>query len=266
MREIARKGEKLNKLLFNDSRQIEVQSVKESAGVLHARMILTTAEELKSLFGDTFATRKMTYFENQIEKAVYENYTIFEYVKEETGGIFEVEMKQKEKDTNTRIAELEKKDIEREAAIQKMKEEGVGEDYSSVLYVAKLQAQTLDDSDAINVKKLYPKWEDVVGEIVNAGYKFLYGDVLYKVRQDDTEIQEYYIPGQGTESLYEVIDETHAGTIEDPIPYNNNMELIEGKYYIQNEVIYCCTRSTGQAVYNNLTDLVGLYVQIAEAE
>ena len=254
----------MNKLLFNDSRQIEVQSVKESTGILHVRMILTTSEELKSLFGDTFATRKMTYFENQIEKAVYENYTIFVYVKEETGGIFEVEMKQKEKDTNTRIAELEKKEAEQAATIQKMKEEGAGEGYRSMLYVAKVQAQTLDDYDAIKVKNLYPKWKEVVGKTVSAGYKFLYEDVLYKVRQNNTTIQEHYIPGQGTESLYEAIDETHAGTVDDPIPYNNNMELTEGKYYCQDGVTYLCTRSTGQAVYNNLADLVGLYVQAIE--
>lgn len=30
-----------------------------------------------------------------------------------------------------------------------------------------------------------------------------------------------------------------------------------------NGVIYLCNRSTGQAVYNALADLVGLYVEIA---
>ena len=42
------------------------------------------------------------------------------------------------------------------------------------------------------------------------------------------------------------------------------MELIEGKYYSQNGVVYLCTRSTGQAVYHNLSDLVGIYVQVIE--
>lgn len=49
---------------------------------------------------------------------------------------------------------------------------------------------------------------------------------------------------------------------DNPIPYNNNMELFEGKYYIQNGVTYICIRSTGTAVYNNLADLVGLYVEV----
>ena len=65
----------MKKIVFNDSRQIEVQSVTESDGVLHIRMILVTAESLKALFGDTFATKRMAYFENQQQIAVYENYT-----------------------------------------------------------------------------------------------------------------------------------------------------------------------------------------------
>lgn len=98
----------MKKLVFNDSRQIEIQSASASGGVLHVRMILTSAEALKALFGDAFAVQKMTYFENQQEIAVYENYTEFKYVKEETGGIWEVEMRQKEADSETRISNLEK--------------------------------------------------------------------------------------------------------------------------------------------------------------
>lgn len=41
------------------------------------------------------------------------------------------------------------------------------------------------------------------------------------------------------------------------------MTLEEGKYYSQDGVTYKCTRSTGQAVYNSLKDLVGIYVEVA---
>lgn len=97
----------MKKLVLNDSRQIEVQSASASGGVLHARFILVTAESLKALFMDTFATKKITLFENQQVVAEYENYTEFQYIKEEVGGIYEVELTQKEADTNTRIANLE---------------------------------------------------------------------------------------------------------------------------------------------------------------
>ena len=47
-------------------------------------------------------------------------------------------------------------------------------------------------------------------------------------------------------------------------PYDGNMELFAGLYYVQNGVTYLCNRNTGQPVYNALADLVGLYVEVAE--
>lgn len=71
----------------------------------------------------------------------------------------------------------------------------------------------------------------------------------------------HYVPGMGTESLFERIDEQHDGSKYDPIPYIGNMALESGKYYSQDGVVYLCTRDTGTAVYNALADLVGLYVE-----
>ena len=102
-----------------------------------------------------------------------------------------------------------------------------------------------------------------VGQTVEKGYKFVHGDVLYKTIQDSLLIQEQYVPGEGTESLYAVIDETHAGTQENPIPYDGNMALEKGKYYSQDGVIYLCNRDTENPVYHNLSDLIGLYVEKA---
>lgn len=47
-------------------------------------------------------------------------------------------------------------------------------------------------------------------------------------------------------------------------PYNNNMALVENIYYIQNDIIYKCIRSTGVAVFNDLKDLIDIYVIQAE--
>ena len=41
------------------------------------------------------------------------------------------------------------------------------------------------------------------------------------------------------------------------------MELTEGLYYSQNGIVYLCIRSSGQPVYHALSDLVGLYVEVA---
>ena len=118
------------------------------------------------------------------------------------------------------------------------------------------------DLDALAVKDIYPAWKNLIGQTVNVDFKLTYDGKLYKVIQAHT-VQSDWIPGVGTESLYAVIDEGHAGTLDDPIPYDGNMELTEGLYYSQDGIVYLCTRSTGQPVYHALSELVGLYVEVA---
>ena len=106
------------------------------------------------------------------------------------------------------------------------------------------------------------KQDGRAGEL-NIGEKYQYNGKLWKVLQQHT-VQENWKPGEGTESLYTEVSKGHAGTKEDPIPYDNNMELEAGKYYSQGGVIYLCNRNTGIPVYNPLKDLVGLYVTVVE--
>lgn len=122
----------------------------------------------------------------------------------------------------------------------------------------------LTDTQALACKSLYPTWESYIGKSLKAEDKVTYKGALYKVKQNINSVLENQAPGIATAALYEEINETHAGTKEDPIPYNNNMELKLGKYYSQDGVIYLCSRDTGQAVYNPLKDLVGIYVTVIE--
>ena len=98
----------MKKLIFNDGRSCEVQTVEASGGVLHARFILQTSEQLKAFFKDEFGCKKITVQENGKE-TVFENYTNLIYIKEEAGGIWEVEMVQPEADLNTRMSAVEQK-------------------------------------------------------------------------------------------------------------------------------------------------------------
>lgn len=125
-------------------------------------------------------------------------------------------------------------------------------------------AQTLDDAEALAIKTVYAKWSELLGVTVAQGFKFQHEDKLYKTKQPSYTFTETYVPGTaGTESMFEVIDETHAGTINDPIPYSGNMALEEGKYYSQDGKVYPCIRDTVNPVYNKLSELVGLYVEEA---
>jgi hypothetical protein len=40
------------------------------------------------------------------------------------------------------------------------------------------------------------------------------------------------------------------------------MEIFNGKYYIQNNVIYKCIRDSGTALSHDLNTLIGLYVEL----
>jgi hypothetical protein len=125
----------------------------------------------------------------------------------------------------------------------------------------KINMLNLTDNQALSVKELYPRWEDKVNSTIEMGYITLYNDKLWRARQTHTAL-EVYPPSLDTASLYEVIVKDHEGTMEDPIPYTPPMEIFEGKYYTQFDVLYKCTRNSGTALTHDLFDLRGMYVEL----
>lgn len=161
--------------------------------------------------------------------------------------------------TESEIAELEEAKLRDEAA-EKRRPLTVGE-VGAMLIKQQINTLAVDDQTALRMIAFYPAWES--GKAYAAGDKMVSGGKLYKVLQAHTS-QSTWVPGAaGTESLYTRIDEEHDGTKYDPIPYNGNMALENGKYYTQGDVLYKCTRDTGNPVYNTLAELVGLYVEVA---
>ena len=126
-------------------------------------------------------------------------------------------------------------------------------------------SQSLDDSTALTAVELFPKWKELVEKKVEVekGFRFQHDNKLYRTEQPKYTFVDTYVPGTaGTESLFSKVDETHAGTYEDPIPYEKNMEIYQGTYYIQYDVIYLCIRSSGQPLQHDLSVLVGNYVEV----
>lgn len=118
-------------------------------------------------------------------------------------------------------------------------------------------AQSLDDRTALEAVCLHPRW--AADTAYPAGHKVRHQGRLYKCRQDHTSQADW--PPEAAASLWAEINESQAGTLDDPIPYDGSMELTEGLYYSQDGVTYRCIRSSGQPVYNPLAELVGLYVE-----
>lgn len=106
---------------------------------------------------------------------------------------------------------------------------------------------------------VYP-WYDFVGKVLPIGKIVSHNDRLWRVRQEHTVLKEYE-PSLATASLYEVIEKEHEGTLGDPIPYMPPMEIFEGKYYVENDILYLCTRSSGTALSHPLSALISLYVE-----
>ena len=135
---------------------------------------------------------------------------------------------------------------------------------SRMLITAQINTIAVDDNTALRMKEFYPAWEPGTAYTAAAGhpvgYKVQKDGKLWKLRQEHTS-QTGWEP-ENAASLWEQINETHAGTLEDPIPYEGNMALESGKHYVQDGVIYRCIRDTGNPVYNALADLVGLYVEV----
>lgn len=141
------------------------------------------------------------------------------------------------------------------------------EDYAKVKAMQILTAETkanintmsLSNKEALEVKEFYPEWSAASVE-VKKGERYQRDDLLWECIKDHTT-QELWKPSLETASLWKVVDEEHAGTQEDPIPYNPPMEIFKDKYYTQNEVLYKCTRDSEMPLSHDLSALVGTYVE-----
>lgn len=123
-----------------------------------------------------------------------------------------------------------------------------------------INAVEVDDSTALRMTFYYPEWS--AGVAYTVGFKVQRNGKLWKVVQAHTS-QVGWEP-ENAASLWTQICETHDGTEDDPIPYEGNMALENGKYYEQDDTVYLCFRDTINPVYHALSDLVGLYVEVAD--
>lgn len=124
-------------------------------------------------------------------------------------------------------------------------------------------AVAVDDNTALEAISLYPLWE--AGTPVTAGERKVYMGRLYKCRLDHTT-QADWTP-DFTPNMWTVIDVSHAGTINDPIPAAAGMEYIKGKYYIEAGTVYLMNRqgmTDGESIVLQYlpSNLVGQYFEV----
>jgi hypothetical protein len=128
--------------------------------------------------------------------------------------------------------------------------------------IEEMNALNLSAVEALEVQNWYPKWEDVPdGESLEMGMRYQYEGKLYVVLQTHNKLS-IYTPLNAASLYAEVVADENKGTKDNPIEYNGNMALEEGKYYKQYDVVYLCVRDTVNPVYADLIGLVGIYVEI----
>lgn len=160
------------------------------------------------------------------------------------------------------ISEDEQQAIDKARQLARIKERSrplTESEVLSMLLSQRVQEIEVDDNTALRMTDFYPEWEP--GKDYPVGYKLTRNGKLYKVIQAH-QSQAGWEP-ENVPAMFTEINETHDGTMQDPIPYSGNMALEQGKYYFQDEEIYICTRDTVNPVYHALSELIGLYVAIA---
>ena len=118
---------------------------------------------------------------------------------------------------------------------------------------------TLSDAEAFGAQELFDKWQPDTD--YKEGNRRRYEEKLYKCRQNHKSQAIY--PPPIVPALWEEIPEPGQGdTPDNPIHYDNNMKLELGKYYEQYGVIYVCIRDSINPVYNDLKDMIEIYVKV----
>lgn len=118
----------------------------------------------------------------------------------------------------------------------------------------------ISNEEALDYMAIIYPWDYYLDKVLTEGMMVTYEEKPWRVRQTHTPL-EIYPPSLATASLYEAIDKEHSGEVDDPIPYTPPMEIYAGKHYIEDGVVYRCTRDSGTALSHNLSALLGLYVE-----
>lgn len=130
----------------------------------------------------------------------------------------------------------------------------------SIVQIVKMKLSELNDNEAVDYSELYPEWSSRIGKEVTVDTRLWYNGNLWKVTNAHT-VQADWTPDTASSLFVKVAKDTERGTINNPIHYSINMELIKDKYYMENGVKYLCIRELAQSVWN-LKDLVDNYVTI----
>ena len=140
------------------------------------------------------------------------------------------------------------------------------EEVNNITFVALAETQVLDDNTAARHPEVFEEWREGVAYKVGNMRRDPLNGLLYRCGQAHTSV-EGWNPSL-TPAMWTVVDVSHAGTMDDPIPAARSMEYTYGLYYLDPEdgKLYLCKRQ-GEADGGKVTlhflphELVGQYFE-----
>ena len=101
-------------------------------------------------------------------------------------------------------------------------------------------AVNIPDTQALEMPDMFPSWEDVLsnGVELQKGHIISKDQALYRVQNKVTPQAHQPPGGEGMLAVYRPIDQSHAGTLEDPIPWVYGMDCHAGVYFSYQGHIY----------------------------
>lgn len=105
-----------------------------------------------------------------------------------------------------------------------------------------INALDLSNNDIIKFKDYLPDWADFINKSMPKDFKFKYNNQPYQTLQYINIVLENQTPDI-VYALYAIINEEHEGTLQDPIPYVQQMAIEKGKYYSQYGITYLAIQS-----------------------
>lgn len=142
------------------------------------------------------------------------------------------------------------------------------EEVNNITFVALAETKVLDDNTAARHAEVFEEWREGVYYEVGKMRRCPLSGKLYRVRDGQAHTSVAGWEPSLTPAMWVVVDVTHAGTTEDPIPADRGMEYVYGLHYTDPEdgKMYLCKRQGepdgGKIVLQFLPhELVGNYFE-----
>lgn len=137
---------------------------------------------------------------------------------------------------------------------------------SQLKELAQTQVEALTDDEAKKVPALFHLWTDhKQGDSIAAGVREWYKGSLYKCITPHNW-QSDWAPDVATSLWANVSEESQEadGSHEHPFAWESGMTCYNGKYYIEDGILYLCTRDSNAPLYHPIASLINLYFVVAE--